>query len=108
MLRVVRHVRRNWTYRAYILCVGTAIINGMKELCPPLVCTHTFFRCIADNESECPACVREHGVIREIKLNNEKLVDQHEVFASEVQESGFSAIASAFSRGVLNNSRPEL
>ena len=59
-------------------------------------------RCIADNEAECPACAREHAVIREIRLNNQKLADQHDVFLAEVQESGFEAIATVFGRGVLN------
>jgi hypothetical protein len=51
--------------------------------------------------------VREHGVIREIRLNNERLADQHDLFVSEVKEGGFSALASAFSRGILNMSRLE-
>ena len=65
------------------------------------------FSCIAENETECPACAREHGVIREIRQNNLNLVDQHDVFLSEVQDGGFAAIASAFGRGVLNMSRLE-
>jgi hypothetical protein len=64
-------------------------------------------RCVAENETECPACVREHAVIREIRQTNEKLADQHDVFLSEVQDSGFEAIASAYGRGVLNTSRLE-
>ncbi|PPQ83946.1 hypothetical protein CVT26_011640 [Gymnopilus dilepis] len=67
------------------------------------MCNHSYHqRCIADNEAECPACAREHAVIREIRLNNQKLADQHDVFLAEVQESGFEAIATAFGRGVLN------
>jgi hypothetical protein len=64
-------------------------------------------RCIAENETECPACAREHGVIREIRRNNLSLANQHDVFLSEVQENGFEAIATAFGRGVLNVSRLE-
>ncbi|KAJ6626828.1 hypothetical protein B0H10DRAFT_2210720 [Mycena sp. CBHHK59/15] len=73
------------------------------------MCNHSFHqpRCIQENETECPNCVREHGVIREIRLNNERLADQHELFVSEVKEGGFAAVASAFSRGILNMSRPE-
>ena len=63
------------------------------------------FRCLPENETECPACAREHGVIREIRRNNERLADQHDVFLSEVVEGGFDAIASGFSRGVLNMPR---
>ncbi|KAJ6519433.1 hypothetical protein C8R45DRAFT_951467 [Mycena sanguinolenta] len=73
------------------------------------MCNHSFHqpRCIQENETECPLCVREHGVIREIRRNNERLADQHELFVSEVKEGGFSAVASAFSRGILNMSRLE-
>jgi hypothetical protein len=65
------------------------------------------YRCLADHETECPNCAREHGVIREIRRNNERLADQHDLFLSEVQQDGFRAVAAAFSRGVLNMSRPE-
>ncbi|KAJ6501655.1 hypothetical protein C8R47DRAFT_1253435 [Mycena vitilis] len=73
------------------------------------MCNHSFHqpRCLQENETECPICVREHGVIREIRRNNERLADQHEVFVSEVKEGGFPALASAFSRGILNMSRLE-
>ncbi|KAJ7462780.1 hypothetical protein B0H11DRAFT_1815908 [Mycena galericulata] len=71
------------------------------------MCNHSFHqpRCIQENETECPNCVREHGVIREIRRNNERLADQHDLFVSEVKEGGFAAVASAFSRGILNMSR---
>ena len=46
-------------------------------------------------------------MIREIRRNNERLVDQHDVFLSEVQENGFEAIASAYGRGFLNMARPD-
>ncbi|KAG6901941.1 hypothetical protein C0995_006463 [Termitomyces sp. Mi166 len=72
------------------------------------MCNHSYHqRCLADNETECPTCVREHSVIREIRKNNERLVDQHELFISEVQEGGFSAVAAAFGRGFLNMTRPQ-
>lgn len=69
--------------------------------------TYPNLRCIAENETECPVCAREHGVIREIRLNNLSLSDQHDIFLSEVQENGFDAIATAFGRGVLNNPKME-
>jgi hypothetical protein len=62
---------------------------------------------MAENETECPVCAREHGVIREIRQNNLSLADQHDVFLSEVQENGFEAIATAFGRGVLNMPKME-
>ena len=43
-------------------------------------------------------------MIREIRLNNEKLANQHDVFVSDVEDNGFEAVASAFSRGLLNTS----
>ncbi|KAJ3838462.1 hypothetical protein F5878DRAFT_652044 [Lentinula raphanica] len=70
------------------------------------MCNHSYHqRCLPDNDTECPNCAREHGVIREIRRNNEQLADQHDVFVSEVQEGGFNALANAFSRGLFNQSR---
>lgn len=66
-----------------------------------------FFRCIQEQDVECPICAREHGVIREIRMNNERLADQHDVFIGEVEERGFEAVATAFSRGILNMPRGE-
>lgn len=40
-------------------------------------------------------------------MNNERLADQHDVFLSDVRESGFEAVASAFGRGVMNMPRVE-
>ncbi|KDQ33122.1 hypothetical protein PLEOSDRAFT_1099105 [Pleurotus ostreatus PC15] len=72
------------------------------------LCNHSYHqRCLIDQDTECPNCVREHGVIREIRQNNERLAGQHDIFLSEVQEDGFSAVASAFSRGFLNMNRAE-
>lgn len=64
-------------------------------------------RCIQEHDTECPNCAREHGVIREIRRNNERLADQHDVFLAEVQEKGFEAVATAFNRGILNMGRTE-
>ncbi|KAK7036583.1 Vacuolar protein sorting-associated protein 11 [Paramarasmius palmivorus] len=72
------------------------------------MCNHSYHqRCLPDNDTECPNCAREHGVIREIRRNNEQLAGQHDVFLSEVQEGGFKAVADAFSRGIFNISRVE-
>lgn len=60
-------------------------------------------RCLTNRETECPRCARQHGIIREIRQNNERLADQHELFASEVREGGFGAVAVAFGRGALNS-----
>lgn len=62
-------------------------------------------RCLGGQETECPNCARQHGVIREIRRNNERLADQHELFLADVEESGFNAVASAFSRGLMGPPR---
>ncbi|KAF8638921.1 hypothetical protein AX17_001834, partial [Amanita inopinata Kibby_2008] len=67
------------------------------------MCDHSYHqRCLGEHDSECPNCVREHSMIREIRRNNERLAEQHDVFLTEVQENGFEAVSSAFGRGVLN------
>ncbi|THV03182.1 hypothetical protein K435DRAFT_651795, partial [Dendrothele bispora CBS 962.96] len=69
------------------------------------MCNHSYHQrqvmCVVDHDTECPKCAREHGVIREIRKNNEQLADQHELFISEIQEGGFNALANAFSRGIF-------
>lgn len=70
------------------------------------MCNHSFHqRCLGDHDTECPLCVRAHGVIQEIRRDNERLADQHDLFLADVKESGFRAVAAAFSRGVLNRPR---
>jgi len=70
------------------------------------MCNHSFHqRCLGDHDTECPLCVRAHGVIQEIRRNNERLADQHDLFLSDVKENGFRAVAAAFGRGVLNRPR---
>ena len=46
-----------------------------------------------------------HGVIQEIRRNNERLADKHDLFLADVKENGFHAVATAFGRGVLNRPR---
>ncbi|KAF9262183.1 hypothetical protein L218DRAFT_980660 [Marasmius fiardii PR-910] len=72
------------------------------------MCNHSYHqRCLTGHDTECPKCAREHGVIRDIRRNNELLASQHDVFLAEVQEEGFKAVASAFSRGIFNTPRQE-
>jgi hypothetical protein len=70
---------------------------------------HFFFsiicRCLGDHDTECPLCVHAHGVIQEIRRNNERLADKHDLFLADVKENGFHAVAAAFGRGVLNRPR---
>jgi hypothetical protein len=63
------------------------------------------YRCLLDHETECPLCVRQHGVIQEIRRNNERMADQHELFLADVQDNGFKVVASGFGKGVLNMTR---
>ncbi|KAF8498332.1 hypothetical protein JB92DRAFT_3084586 [Gautieria morchelliformis] len=70
------------------------------------MCKHSYHqRCVADHETECPNCAQSHGVIREIRRNNERLADQHDLFLGDVAERGFNAVAAGFGRGVLNKSQ---
>ncbi|KAF9028559.1 hypothetical protein BDZ89DRAFT_1101711 [Hymenopellis radicata] len=72
------------------------------------MCNHSYHqRCLPDNETECPNCAREYGMIREIRRNNERLADQHDVFLEEVRDDGFKAVAEGFGRGALNWARVE-
>jgi hypothetical protein len=101
--------------RVFILCVITVIINGtcflfVFDFCHPSLISLSLspcIRCLAENETECPNCAREYGVIREIRTNNARLAHQHDVFLSEVHEGGFEAVAAGFGRGLLNMSGPE-
>jgi hypothetical protein len=78
-------------------------------VCNKLLCRLTilFFRCLSTIESECSACAREHGVICEIRRDNERMASQHDIFIADVQRDGFAAVAGAFSRGVLNMTKIE-
>ena len=76
-LPVAQLVVDSWICPAFILCANTAITNGMPNI---YVMSFLMFfihrRCLADHETECPNCARSHGVIREIRRNNERLADQ--------------------------------
>ncbi|ORY88576.1 hypothetical protein BCR35DRAFT_288786 [Leucosporidium creatinivorum] len=67
------------------------------------MCRHSYHqRCLGENESQCPNCARTHGVVREIRKNNEQFAGRHDLFLGEVAESedGFATIAAAFSKGM--------
>ncbi|KAG1895743.1 uncharacterized protein F5891DRAFT_984046 [Suillus fuscotomentosus] len=57
---------------------------------------------LLDHEIECPLCVRQHGIIQEIRGNHEI---KHELFLADVQDNGFKAVAAGFGKGVLNMTR---
>ncbi|GAA6007958.1 hypothetical protein JCM11491_006556 [Sporobolomyces phaffii] len=81
-------------------CGGQLDLPGVH-----FMCRHSYHqRCLGENESQCPNCARTHGVVREIRKNNEQLAGRHDVFLSEVAESddSFATVASAFGRGWLS------
>ncbi|KAI0771073.1 hypothetical protein BD413DRAFT_663912 [Trametes elegans] len=94
--------------RVFHVTQCSACQGGLDLPAVHFMCNHSYHqRCLPQNETECPNCAREHGIIREIRRNNERLADQHDLFLSEVREGGFDALAAGFSRGVLNLSRAE-
>jgi hypothetical protein len=93
------------TSQAYTSCVDIPITNGSSLSLPlllPLSLTRCR-RCLGENESQCPNCARTHGVVREIRKNNEQFAGRHDLFLAEVAESedGFGTVAAAFSKGVM-------
>ncbi|GAA5850787.1 hypothetical protein JCM9279_003922 [Rhodotorula babjevae] len=78
-------------------CGGQLDLPGVH-----FMCRHSYHqRCLGENESQCPNCARTHGVVREIRRNNEQLRGRHDVFLEEVRgaEDPFAAVAGAFARG---------
>ncbi|KAI8982945.1 hypothetical protein BD414DRAFT_491677 [Trametes punicea] len=92
--------------RVFHVTQCSACQGGLDLPAVHFMCNHSYHqRCLPQNETECPNCAREHGIIREIRRNNERLADQHDLFLSEVREGGFDALATGFSRVILNLSR---
>ncbi|KAG8779740.1 hypothetical protein FRC20_003526, partial [Serendipita sp. 405] len=72
------------------------------------MCKHSYHqRCLGEHETECPICATQHGVIRQLRRDNERIAQQHDIFLADVEENGFSAIATAFNRGIMNVARVE-
>ncbi|RXK35794.1 vacuolar membrane protein [Tremella mesenterica] len=70
------------------------------------MCKHSYHqRCLSDSEPECILCARQHSIIREIRRNQTRLADRHDLFLSEVHEAddGFAVVAAAFGRGILQH-----
>ncbi|WWC88408.1 uncharacterized protein L201_003319 [Kwoniella dendrophila CBS 6074] len=70
------------------------------------MCKHSYHqRCLSDSEPECILCARQHSVIRELRRNQTRLADRHDLFIDEVKNSesteGFNIIAGAFGRGLM-------
>ncbi|GAA5861905.1 hypothetical protein JCM1840_006870 [Sporobolomyces johnsonii] len=80
-------------------CGGQLDLPGVH-----FMCRHSYHqRCLGENEAQCPNCARTHGVVREIRKNNEQLAGRHDLFLAEVADSddSFAAVASAFGRGFM-------
>ena len=60
-------------------------------------------RCLPDADPECPLCSKRHAVIREIRTNQTRLADRHDLFLAEVHdaEDGFAVVTGAFGRGLM-------
>ena len=93
-------VMDSWIFLVHTLCAKTATTSGTWKTLFTFYFLIWLSRCIAENETECPLCAPGHGVIRGNRLKNEKLSHQHDLFVSNVQEKGFEAVATAFSRGL--------
>ncbi|GAA6048078.1 hypothetical protein JCM3770_000180 [Rhodotorula araucariae] len=81
-------------------CGGQLDLPGVH-----FMCRHSYHqRCLGENESQCPNCARTHGVIREIRRNNEQLRGRHDLFVDEVAtaDDPFAAVAGAFARGWMD------
>ncbi|ODN93457.1 vacuolar membrane protein [Cryptococcus wingfieldii CBS 7118] len=68
------------------------------------MCKHSYHqRCLPDSDPECPLCARQHSVIKEIRRNQLRLADRHDLFLEEVHsaEDGFGVVADAYGRGLF-------
>lgn len=66
-------------------------------------------RCLSDAEPECIICSQQHAMVREIRNNQTRLADRHDLFLNEVHEAddGFAVVADAFGRGLFQKDVPE-
>jgi hypothetical protein len=109
-LRGVQLVVDNWTFQAFISCASIPTTRGMscsltlqyQQKCELMT------RCLSDSEPECVLCARQHSIIREVRRNQTRLADRHDLFLAEVHEAedGFGVVAGAFGRGVMGR-KPE-
>ncbi|KAF8343340.1 vacuolar membrane protein [Amanita rubescens] len=106
-LRQVRDLSNSEQPRVFHVTRCSACSGQLDLPSIHFMCDHSYHqRCLGEHDTECPSCVREHSLIREIRRNNERLAEHHEVFLQEVKENGFEAVSGAFGRGVLNTARP--
>lgn len=68
------------------------------------MCKHSYHqRCLSDSDPECILCSQQHAMVREIRRNQTRLADRHDLFLNEVHDAddGFAVVAGAFSRGLF-------
>lgn len=104
--RDVQRVVVSSIYQVFISCASTHTIKGKLPTphlnhCPSELTDVP--RCLSDSEPECVMCARQHSIIREVRRNQTRLADRHDLFVSEVHDAddGFSVVAGAFGRGVM-------
>jgi hypothetical protein len=98
----VRHAPHHLNFQRFTSCANIAIIRGWFFGALSSVILISTVRCLGEHDTECPVCARQHSIIRQLRRDNERLAQQHDVFLAEVEDNGFSAIATAFSQGLLN------
>ncbi len=75
------------------------------------MCKHSYHqRCLSDSEPGCTLCSRQHSIIREVRRNQTRLADRHDLFLNEVHEAedGFGVLAGAFGRGLMTRPQQEV
>ena len=69
------------------------------------MCKHSYHqRCLSDSDPECILCAQQHTMVQEIRRNQTRLADRHDIFLNEVHDSddGFAVVAGAFGRGLFS------
>lgn len=97
----VHFMCRHSYHQRYALLFSLPSVSSFHAELPADQVSSVRYRCLGENESQCPNCARTHGVVREIRKNNEQLAGRHDLFRQEVKESddSFATVASAFGRG---------
>lgn len=73
------------------------------------MCKHSYHqRCLSDSDPECILCSQQHAMVREIRRNQTRLADRHDLFLGEVHDAddGFAVVAGAFGRGLFQKDVP--
>ncbi|GMK53786.1 hypothetical protein CspeluHIS016_0103720 [Cutaneotrichosporon spelunceum] len=74
------------------------------------MCKHSYHqRCLSDSDPECILCAQQHAMVRELRNNQARLADRHDLFLGEVHDADdpFAVVAGAFSRGLFQKEVPQ-